>query len=240
MASISAVHQNVLTTVATVVYCKVVVGGCDAAVERGWIPPDISRKVIHVAAGSWCLFWPYFRTDTTWTWQLNVVVPAVYSIQLVVKGLLWANPHDPDVKTMSRSGKPIELCQGPLLFTLIMMYCGLYQFQTEIGVYILGALTYGDGLAPLVGKRWPIGKYPTFSTDQSQYKTLSGSATMFLGTLLGIVILHAGIVGVEAKLDWNKMVGVATTATVAEAISGIWDNPTIVLATLWYCQNNDA
>ena len=47
-------------------------------------------------------------------------------------GSVAVDPSDPDVVTMSRSGRPIELCQGPLLFTLVMVYCGLYQFRTDL------------------------------------------------------------------------------------------------------------
>ena len=235
----SSLHQNVLTTVATVVYTKGVVGGCDYAVARRWIAADISRKIIHVAAGSWCLFWPLFRRnndDDDASWMLNIAVPAVYSVQLFVKGLILQDPNDADVKTMSRSGKPLELCQGPFLFTCAMMYCGLYQFRTEVGVYIMGALTYGDGIAPLIGKRFPWGRYPTLGGGT---KTLAGSAAMFVGTLIGICILQAGI-GAPERLDAGKMLGVAALATLAEAVSGIWDNPAIVLTTLWYCQRSNA
>jgi dolichol kinase len=147
-------YQNMLACLATLVYVKVVVGVCEMGVTRGWLASDLSRKIVHVAAGSWCLFWPFFTT-AHWTWQLNVAIPTVYSIQLTVKGLLQQDPNDPDVKTMSRSGRPIELCQGPLLFTLVMIYCGLYQFRTDLGIYIMAALGYGDGIAPLVGKRYP-------------------------------------------------------------------------------------
>ena len=147
-------HQNLLASAATVVYTKTLIGCCDWAVIRRWLASEITRKVIHVGAGSWYLFWPLFTTDH-WTWMLNIAVPAVYSVQLLVKGLIFQDPNDSDDKTMSRSGKPIELCQGPLLFTIVMMYCGIYQFKTDVGVYIMAALGYGDGIAPLVGKRYP-------------------------------------------------------------------------------------
>lgn len=227
------VYQNILAGATTVVYTKSLIGCCDWAVARGWIPnADLSRKIIHVGAGSWCLFWPFFNVNH-WTWTLNVTVPAIYSVQLFVKGLVIQDPNDADVKTMSRTGQPIELCEGPFLFTCVMMYCGLCQFKTEAGVYIMAALGYGDGIAPLFGKRWPLWRFPTFG--KGQYKSLGGSLAMFASTLLGIFVLRAGI-GAPEQLDAVKVTGVALVATVAEAISGKWDNPVVALATLWFCK----
>jgi len=205
------------------------VGACDAALAHKVVVQDVSRKIVHVAAGSWALFWPLFNEEH-WTWQLNVAIPAVYSVQLFAKGFLFPDPNDPDVRTMSRSGKPIELCQGPLLFTLVMLYCGLYQFKTSAGVYIMGAVGYGDGIAPLVGKRFPFGKYPTFG-GRNEFKTFAGSMTMFMFTILGIFALRAGI-GAPALIDWVEILGVATSATVMEGLTGKWDNPAIPFAVL--------
>ena len=223
-------YQNIAACLATLVYVKGVVGACDAAVSARVLPSDISRKIVHCAAGAWCLFWPFFNEDH-WTWQLNVAIPAVYSVQLAVKGGIIQDPNDPDVKTMSRSGRPIELCQGPLLFALVMLYTGLYQFKTTTGVYIMAAMGFGDGIAPLVGKRFPVGYYRTFG--QGQYKTVSGSFGMLLATLMGVRIFHTGI-GVPIILHTTEILGMAVVATLAEALGGKWDNPLIPAAVLCY------
>jgi phytol kinase len=221
-------YQNIAACLATLIYVKGVVGACDAAVTARVLPSDISRKIVHCAAGAWCLFWPFFNEDH-WTWQLNVAIPAVYSVQLAVKGGIIQDPNDPDVKTMSRSGRPIELCQGPLLFALGMLYTGLYQFKTTTGIYIMAAMGFGDGIAPLVGKRFPFGYYRTFG--QGQYKTVSGSIGMFLATLMGVIIFHAGI-GAPAVLHTTEILGMAVVATLAEAVGGKWDNP-LIPAAVW-------
>ena len=225
-------HQNLLAFLGTIVYVKVLIGCCDIAVTRRWLPSDISRKIIHVGAGCWCLFWPYFSQDH-WTWQLNVGVPAVYTVQLAVKGLLLNDPSDPDVLTMSRSGRPIELCQGPLLFTLVMVYCGLYQFRTDLGVFVMGALGFGDGIAPLFGKRYPWGHYPTYG--KGERKTLSGSLAMFTATVIGITILQAYILGdVPSGSGMARTFRISAVATLAEGIAGKWDNPVIASAVVCY------
>jgi dolichol kinase len=84
-----------------------------------------------------------------------------------------------------------------------------------------------DGTAPLVGKRFPAGFYPTFGKEQ--YKTVSGSIWMLvLATLMGI--------GVPAELGIAEVLGMALAATVVEALSGKWDNPLIAGAVWYYMQ----
>jgi hypothetical protein len=96
------------------------------------LPVKISRKIIHVAAGSWIIFWPLFSTEH-WTWKLNILVPAIDSVQLFVKGAIIQDPNDVDVKTMTRTGNPTELIYGPLFFTIIMNIVVIFLFSKGRG-----------------------------------------------------------------------------------------------------------
>ena len=225
---LTPVTQNIIASLATVAYVKAVIGGCDFAVTRGWLAPSVSRKIIHVAAGSWIIFWPMFDSSH-WTWRLNILVPAVYSVQLFIKGAILQDPKDSDVKTMSRSGKPIELCYGPLLFTLIMNVCGLFLFMTEEGIFIMACLGFGDGMAPLAGKYFPFGPYPTFPFGANDRKTWSGSLTFFVSSVVGCMILKQAILGQRIH-DWNRVLRMIMVTTVSEAATGAMDNPFIALS----------
>jgi len=55
---------------------------------------------------------------------------------------------------------------------------------------------------------------------------------MFVFTVLGVLVLLVGI-GAPDTLDWSEVWGMATMATLAEAVSGKWDNPMIAI-TVWY------
>lgn len=246
------VHQNVLAAVLTVVYVKAVVGACEALVHRGWLAPRISRKIIHVAAGSWIVFWPLFAEEH-WTWRLNVLVPVVYSLQLFAKGAILKNPNDPDVRTMTRTGSPSELLNGPLLFTLIMTAVGLRLFRTQLGVVVMTCLGFGDGIAPLVGYYFPLGSYPTFPfhNDTNDRKTLSGSMGCFVAAVVGyhalkfVVLLDGGDHEYEYDHDYDNnrfmnngddelamIVRVAAIVAITEGISGSYDNPGIALSAV--------
>ena len=85
----------------TVVYVKCVIGCCDLLLHFKVISPDVSRNIVHVAAGSWCVFWPLFDASDA-TVLLNITVPAVYAVQLFYKGAILKDPKDSDVRTVSR------------------------------------------------------------------------------------------------------------------------------------------
>jgi phytol kinase len=223
----ATVRQNIIACLAGLVYIKSIVAACEYIKDKQLMPADVTRKIIHVAAGCWCLSWPFFDTSH-WTWQLNVLLPAIYTVQLFVKGVIIQDPEDTDVKTMSRSGKPIELCEGPIIFTLVMIYCGLYQYRTQLGVCIMAGLGFGDGIAPLIGARWPIGYYRSGST----VKSYAGSIAVFLSTFLGVRLLESLIVVGKAPMKSSDVVTVSLTTTVAEALSGKWDNIGIPLSII--------
>ena len=193
------VHRNVLCAIATVVYVKVVIGVCEWAVASPKIrlAPKISRKCIHIAAGSWIVFWPFFAKEH-WTWRLNVLVPVIYTVQLFVKGsgILQVDPNtDVDVKTMTRTGSPAELLNGPIFLTLLMTIVGLKCFRTQLGVVIMTCLGYGDGIAPLVGYYFPCGtQYPTYPFGPNDKKTVTGSLGFFLASIVGYYALKFVIV----------------------------------------------
>ncbi|KAG7366682.1 WD40-repeat-containing domain protein [Nitzschia inconspicua] len=216
--------QNILAGLVTVVYVKVVVGLCDYAVSHGILAPRISRKCIHIAAGAWIIWWPFFHPDH-WTWRLNVLVPAVYTIQLFVKGFIIQNPNDTDVQTMTRTGNPKELLNGPILFTVIMTLVGLFQFRQKMGVVIMTCLGFGDGIAPLMGYYFPFGSYPTWPFGANDRKTLSGSMGFVVGSVAGYFLTKFVIAqdeGAMAKHDvdddneWEMILQIATVAAIKD------------------------
>lgn len=221
-------HQNLIACLWTICYVKMVVGGCDVLLNRRYLSSRLSRKLIHIAAGSWILFWPLFNEEHP-SWRLNVTVPAIYSVQLFVKGALIQDPNDPDVQSMSRTGKPIELCKGPLLFTLLMTYCGLYLYMQETGILIMACLGFGDGMAPIFGGGIYVPAlifYPTYPFGNHDKKTASGSIAFFVASMIGIYIFHSALLG-EAPLDWSGSMQVAFVAMLVEATTGAYDNPFI-------------
>ena len=171
--------QNLLATVAVVVYIKGVIAICDRLVVGKRLSPSLSRKIVHIAAGSWLVFWNLYTT-AHWTWRLNIGVPLLFTLTLFLKGAIVRDRDDADVRTMSRTGAPYELLLGPLFFTLVMDVVGLAFFRQQVGALMMAAVGVGDGLAPMVGGR--LGDKSVRYTLLGREKTLEGSAAVFVGT----------------------------------------------------------
>ena len=111
-----------------------------------------------------------------------------------------------------------------------MSVVGLKYFRKEEAIFVMGCLGYGDGIAPLVGSYFPYGKYPTFPFGPNDKKTLSGSLGFFVASIVGYYCLRG--VATETTADFQDVVKVAATCTIAEGITGKWDNIAVVLTAL--------
>ncbi|CAM9355106.1 unnamed protein product, partial [Phaeothamnion confervicola] len=214
------------------VFRQAIVALCDKLVAAKKLSKDMSRKAVHIAAGCLLLFWPLFSTEH-WTWRLNILVPALYIPILLMKGLGGAAADDPDVRAMTRSGDPKELLRGPLYFATVAVAIGLFLFRQDAGYLVMAPLTFGDGIAPLVGAAFPrCGRYRTFGRP----KTAAGSAAVFVFGMLGSAAFQAAG-WLSAALDWPVVTAAMLLATVVEALSpSDLDNifiPTAVLFVLW-------
>mmetsp|Transcript_9289 Transcript_9289/g.16842 ORF Transcript_9289/g.16842 Transcript_9289/m.16842 type:complete len:178 (+) Transcript_9289:628-1161(+) len=150
-----------------------------------------------------------------WSWRLNILVPAVMSLKLFYKGAILRDANDEDVRTMSRSSSPSELLYGPLQFTIIMNWLGLFHFMSEEAAIIMAALGMGDGIAPLIGKYY--GKH-SYRMPLSSKKTLEGSiGGVFLGTIGG-VYFFSYMLGIPV-LTLQAILTLATIAMVVEGTS---------------------
>lgn len=67
----------------TVIYVKAILGVA-AIVRERLKNAYVSRKMVHICASCWILFWPLFDASH-WSWRLNILVPSVMSIKLFYK-----------------------------------------------------------------------------------------------------------------------------------------------------------
>lgn len=220
----SVVLANIFFGLAMGVYIKGVIALCDWLVEKKLLGLLISRKIVHISAACNILWWPLFDMSH-WTWRLNSLVPTVYAVQLIYNGLFASNPDKELVKTISRTGRAVELCQGPLMFIVVLVYLGNYEFCTSTCVYTMAAMGFGDGLAPVVGSNFPFVRYRISGVQ----KTVSGSLTVMGGTMIGILWFRLWI-GTPQSLAFHRIFGVSLIAMIAEAVSGKWDNIAMSLA----------
>jgi dolichol kinase len=202
----SALLWNAVVGVVEVIYIFVVIGIMDKLVTKGF-PSDLSRKIIHIAAGSYVIFWPLYD-PTHWSKAFCVLMPMIWVLLFLSKGLS-NNREDQAVKTMTRTGNPRELLRGPLMFALVMVILGLTLFNQMSAVIALGMLTWGDGLAPYFGGKYGKKRYHMWGQDKSYVGSLTVVLAGFIGSLLMIWITGTGTglaVGIVALLAFVAMI----------------------------------
>ena len=173
--------QNILVTLLGLIYVFSVVGVMDFAVRRGF-SQDLSRKIVHIAAGSWLIFWPLYDVSH-WSKYLNITPAFIWTILLLLKGFT-AGPSDKAVQTMTRTGDKRELLRGPLYFTLVMNIMGTIFFYTPVAVTAMSFLGWGDGLAPVFGNRFGKHRFHILS-----WKSIEGSlAFIFFGFFIAALL----------------------------------------------------
>ncbi|MBU1098782.1 MAG: phosphatidate cytidylyltransferase [Bacteroidetes bacterium] len=202
------VLQNIIVAFCSLVYVFAVVAIMDVLVKRGF-PQDLSRKVVHIAAASWILFWPLYDFYH-WTKYLNILPAVVWTILLIIKGLT-ADESDDAVKTMTRTGDRRELLKGPLFFTLVMNLMGTTFFYTEFAILSMGILGFGDGIAPLIGARFGKTKYKVFTE-----RTVEGSLGFIIFAIIGTSLFSHILLG---YIDLTKIILFSVISVIVEAIS---------------------
>ena len=221
MNSLSPLRRDALATVVVLIYVLSLVAICDMLVKRGWISSSFSRKMVHIGAASWLLFWPlYSSTEGGPFWRLNVFVPAAKGLELFIKGAVIRDPNDKDVRSMSRSGNPSELLLGPLQFTGVMTIVGLFLFRQNVACLIMAAVGVGDGIAPLVGGRFGRHKYrsPLVSKKEG-VKSFEGSVGVFVGTIAGYYAFLWIAIPSEPLVAISSLCWYALTATLVEGLA---------------------
>ncbi len=200
--------NNIVFSFLSVLYVFAVVAIMDFFVKKGF-PQDISRKIVHICAASWLIFWIFLDMDS-WTKYLNIAPAAIWFVLLIIKGFT-ASPDDDAVKTMTRTGDRQELLKGPLYFTMVMILMGTLMFEQYTAAVTMGILGFGDGLAPLFGKYWGKHRY-TIMTE----KSVEGSIAFLIFGILGAVLFGFIIFG---HIDFKFIILAAAISTIVEAVS---------------------
>ena len=200
--------HNIGITVLGFIYVFSVVAILDYFVIKGF-SQDLARKVVHIAAGSWLIFWPLYDSGH-WTKYLNITPALLWTILLVVKGFT-AKEDDKALKTMTRTGNRGELLKGPLYFTLVMNIMGTFFYYSAGAIVAMGFLGWGDGMAPIIGKRFGVHKYKVLSQ-----KSLEGSLAFLIFGLFGAFLFNFLLSG---DVDLNFLIICAVVSVIVEGIS---------------------
>jgi dolichol kinase len=197
--------------------------------NKNAITNEVSRKVVHIGAGTLYLAIYFYNDQGYFSKYLNIF-PNVYWTCV----LLWKSQHNSSgrqkhdlvVGTMTRTYRGSELLRGPLFFNFVMIACGTILYKTVLGSTIMGILTWGDGLAAVIGVR--------YGNQRKIYrsKSFDGWLAMFIASLIASVIYIALLVGFQS-VDLFKICIISLVAAVIETLSpSDFDNLAIPLSIL--------
>ncbi|MDZ8092774.1 MAG: phosphatidate cytidylyltransferase [Nostoc sp. DedQUE05] len=181
------------------------------------VKPDLTRKVIHIGAGMWAFGVLLLFKN----WEIGIIPFATF---IGLNYLFYRYRIIGAMDTQDSSpGTVYFAISVTLLFGLLWRPNGPVD-SVAIAVAGIMAMTWGDALAALIGKRFGQHKYQVGSSVRSW----EGSAAMFVAStvviFLVLLLLPGSLLSPLAKplsFGWALLTAVitATFATLAEAVS---------------------
>ena len=189
---------------------------------------NITRKIIHIGAGLWV--WGIIALFDRWT--IGIIPFATFIILNYIFYKKQSFSQMDDEK--STPGTVYFAISITILFLLFWRPAALID-RVQIAIAGVMVMTLGDAFAAIIGQKWGRGEY-RFSGAK---RTLSGSAAMFIFSLIGIFCSLYFIPGttlspnsVVLSLQTTLLYSIiaALTATIAEGLSPAGtDNLTVPL-----------
>jgi phytol kinase len=127
---------------------------------------------------------------------------------------------------MTRNQRKSELLLGPLFFNFVMIICGTILYKTVLGSIIMGLLTWGDGLAAVIGVR--------YGSQRKIYrtKTLDGFLAILFAGIIASTIYTSILVDFQS-VHIVKICIISFVTAVVETLSpSDLDNLTIPLSII--------
>ncbi|PZU98556.1 MAG: phosphatidate cytidylyltransferase [Leptolyngbya sp.] len=195
-----------------------VVGGVAEGLRRtANFDTEITRKIVHIGAGHVILLAWWLRTPA---W-MGIAASVVFS---GVALLSYRLPILPGINGVGRHSLGTFFYAVSIgLLTAVFWPLGLPQYAA-LGILVM---TWGDGLAALVGQNFGRHPYKIFGNQ----KSWEGSLTMALASFV-VVSLVLGLTAGFTGAVWGTAVVVAIAATLLETLSfyGL-DNLTVPLGS---------
>lgn len=183
----------------------------------GGYPQDFTRKVVHIGAGMWVLGVLALFDH----WYIGIIPFATF---IVLNWIFYRLRVLEAVDSPNSSpGTVYFAISVTILFVLLWRPDGPLD-RAPLAVAGVMAMTWGDALAAVVGKRWGRRRYRVFSG----YRSYEGSATMFVASATAIALtllllpgspLSPAAVVLPVGAALLGALATAAIATLAEGIS---------------------
>ena len=188
--------------------------------RRMRVDPEVTRKFVHLATGALVFTAPMIFAGAT----APIAIASVFTIFLV---FALRNNWLPGVHGAG------EGRYGTLYFALAFLLLTIFCWRDHLAVLMAGmqVLTWGDGLAAMVGGKW--GRHP-FVVLKGR-KTIEGTATMFGASFLALAgtLLWYDAAPIATILWIAAIVALLATGIELATPAGL-DNLTIALGSAFF------
>lgn len=170
---------------------------------RGW-PTEFTRKVIHIAAGSWVIGIIYIFDH--WWWG---VVPTASFV--ILNYIFYRFTIFKAMDTQSATPGTVYFALSITILLLLLWPGG----REEIVIAGVMPMTWGDAFASLIGVRWGRHQYEVLGSHRSW----EGSTAMFVFSLLATFLVLLVGLSLSPVEGFLYSLVVALGATLVEAFS---------------------
>ena len=207
---------NICGIILSYVYIALIIVGAKLFEKAGKVA---SRKFIHIMLGNWWIIAMFFFDNVIYA----SFVPATFVI------INYISYKKQIISVMERENNEKEGL-GTVYYALSLLVLSIISFgilnKPEIGLVPCLVMAYGDGLAAIIGKAVKSKKYEIGNSQ----KTIAGSLTMFIVTVLAVFI-YLTYMQNPAAAFYAIIIGILITIVEAISIKGL-DNLTVPICTL--------
>lgn len=139
-----------------------------------------TRKFVHVSVGNWVFFWPLFFKD----WYFAMIPPLPFI------PLNYVSARREYIKAIEIKGRGYGTVYYAFSCTLLAAL-GYLLNVPHLAAMAIMMMTWGDGLADIVGRRFGKHKYSIFGAERSLEGSLALIALSFVSSLVALVFFHA-------------------------------------------------
>ena len=215
-------RQNLIALGLSYLYVFVVLFGAELVRKFLGASGDFTRKAVHIGVGMWSIPTLFLFND----WRIGIIPPLTFIVfnYLSFRFELLKSIEMADSNNLGTVFFPIS-------FALLLAVFWRPGSETDLGyVAVAGlmAMTWGDSMASILGKRYGTRSYRIFGHS----RTMEGTTAMFVASSASILPVLALMGG----LDWHPAIAFAMIAgTVAAAVESCSiygsDNLTVPIAT---------
>jgi len=198
---------------ASFLFVFALLGAGMALLHLGVVDSFTSRKLIHIGVGHWWFFHLFWIQDPVW----GLVGPVFFiAFNLLARQWGFLKAMEP-----GRGESNLGTIYFPLTLAVMVAWSGwggMPLWVTGAGVLVL---SWGDGLAALVGRAW--GRHPLPTTWS--HKTWEGTVALVVASTLVLLAFFIGFLapedGVTAAWLWSQSCRALAIALVLAVVEGI-------------------